>query len=158
MSSDDGAKIELIKEKGAMKTLLIGILVLLLGCGGSKEMAETKKDMPKNPKKVVVQMGFDRKTDDFSITDASISGTLLSIEVEYAGGCKDHTFELFTDGSIMKSLPPKQSFFLRHYANEESCEALIQEKLLFDLTGSTTSGNSLIILLEGFKGDLRMDF
>ena len=141
-----------------MKTLLTGILVLLLGCGGGKELAESSKKMPQKPKKVVVEMGFDRKTDDFTITGASVTGTILSVDVQYSGGCKDHAFELFTDGSIMKSLPPKQSFFLRHYANEESCEALIQEKLLFDLSGSTTQGNSLIILLEGFKGDLKMDF
>ncbi|NND93288.1 MAG: hypothetical protein HKN45_00365 [Flavobacteriales bacterium] len=141
-----------------MRLFIITVIITLFGCGPSTEVIETPKTTSLDKKPVRVEMGFEEKTDPFLIESAKTEGTDLYLTVSYSGGCEGHVFELFTDGTIMKSLPPKQRFFLRHYANGDKCETQIKEEVVFDMKGTTNSGNSLILLLDKYKGDLRMDF
>ncbi|NNC82752.1 MAG: hypothetical protein HKN79_04175 [Flavobacteriales bacterium] len=142
-----------------MKNLALCMLIALsISCGNSKVVTTDVQDRPLDAKKVVTEMGYEQKTDPYTIQSAEVKGTFLHLQVEYSGGCEGHTFELFTDGLIMKSLPPKQRFYLRHYAHDDTCESMIQEDIVFDLDGIVSEGNSLVIILEGYKGDLRMNF
>jgi len=141
-----------------MRILFIIILGVSLGCG-SKQLA-TDTPISKNlaAKVPIVEMNFSKETDAYTITDAEVDGKTLRISVSYSGGCDEHTFELFTDGLLMKSLPPKQRFFLKHFAHEDGCERVIEQDLAFDLSGTTNAGNTLVLLLQNFDGDLRMEF
>lgn len=121
------------------------------------ESTSKKKEQPL-AKKVIVEREFERKTDVYLIKSAEVIGQQLHIDVSYSGGCEGHVFELFTDGFLMKSLPPKQSFFLKHYANKDACEGVIEETIVFDLSGTASQGNTLVLLLEKYKGELRMNF
>ncbi len=141
-----------------MRILLLILSIQFMACTARKEVAKTDQKTSLKAKEVRVEMGFDKKTDAYSIEEAFVEGPDLHLKVSYTGGCEDHVFELFTDGLIMKSLPPKQRFFLKHHAQEDSCETVITENLVFSLEGVTTSGNTLVILLKGYKGDLTVEF
>jgi hypothetical protein len=79
--------------------------------------------------------------------------------VTYSGGCADHTFELLTDGMLMKSLPPKQFYFLKHQANGDACEALISETLQFDMSGiDRANANQLVVILSEYTGNATLTF
>lgn len=147
-----------------MRTLCIFMILAATACSKQKEVVtqvtDTVTEKKEQPlaKQVIVEQEFDRQTDAFLIKSAEVVGQQLHIDVSYSGGCEGHVFELFTDGFLMKSLPPRQSFFLKHYANKDACKALIDETVVFDLTGTASQGNTLVLLLEKYDGDLRMDF
>lgn len=58
-----------------------------------------------------------------------ITGHFIMTKVRYGGGCKDHEFSAFWDGSWEKSQPAAMSITIRHNANNDNCKA-IKEQLL----------------------------
>lgn len=73
-------------------------------------------------------------SDPYEIIDLNLENLLLSIEVSYSGGCKQHVFNLYWDRFMAKSIPPLVTLYLVHNSNEDRCEALIKEKLTFDIS------------------------
>ena len=105
----------------------------------------------------IVKMGYEASTDPFTIKTARIEGEVLIIEVSYSGGCKEHDFQLFTDGMLMKSLPPKQTFFLKHASNADFCKKMVHDTLRYDLSGiSAGNAKELKIILAGYKEELTL--
>ena len=51
---------------------------------------------------------------NYFIDTAFIKNDSLNITIEYTGGCKEHTFDLESNGVLLKSLPPKQQIHLIH--------------------------------------------
>lgn len=88
------------------------------------------------------------ETDRFQVKGTAIKGNLLSIDVQYSGGSKEHTFELFSNQMMMKSLPPKMNLFLQHQANGDLAKALITKTLLFDLSLLSAPPGLTILLLN----------
>ena len=73
-------------------------------------------------------------SDPFTLLDASISGDILSLTVQYGGGCADHEFSLVGPLTIAEGDPTPIPIFLQHRANGDMCEALLTETITFDLT------------------------
>src|SRR5690606_33777216 len=67
-----------------------------------------------------------------TITKAEIDNNLVTLEVSYAGGCKPHEFNLIVSSLFMESNPVQTESILSH-VTEDTCEALVTEKLTFDL-------------------------
>ena len=72
--------------------------------------------------------------DQLTINGVSVSINTLRIAVTYGGGCKEHVFKLYHDGSILISQPGQVNLYLSHDANGDDCKALVHDTLLFDLT------------------------
>ncbi|MCP4445783.1 MAG: hypothetical protein GY811_10640 [Myxococcales bacterium] len=86
--------------------------------------------------------------DPFTISQASIVGNLLTIDVEYTGGCEKHEFEFWWGGSYGTSDPPLVPLEIQHRGNGDGCKALISDRLLIDLTTlSEIGGESLRLQL-----------
>lgn len=71
--------------------------------------------------------------DNYTVLGTSVNGDVVSIVVQYGGGCETHQFDLFADPRIMKSMPPQQNIVLKHNANGDNCRALITDTVHFDL-------------------------
>jgi len=78
--------------------------------------------------------GFSNQSDDFSVDRFSISGDSLKLVVSYGGGCEPHDFVVWTNGSPSQDKPPTVSIVVVHDANDDTCEASIQQDLLIDLS------------------------
>lgn len=72
--------------------------------------------------------------DDLSITNAYIKSNLLFLEISYTGGCVNHDFSLIGSGVFAESYPVQTSIILSHEDNNDSCEAILTDTLVFDLT------------------------
>ncbi len=72
--------------------------------------------------------------DAVKIDSAYILGDQLTLKLIYGGGCQEHQFILFVWSGISKSNPPQAEVFLSHNSNNDACEALIFENLIFNLT------------------------
>jgi hypothetical protein len=83
----------------------------------------------------------DQKTDlanlggtNVNVDSLKIKGDTLSIFVNYGGGCKEHNFELYSNGAYAKSLPPKLTLYLVHTNNNDRCRELIMRELKFNIS------------------------
>jgi len=71
---------------------------------------------------------------NYTIENAEIKDSILTINISYSGGCKDHSFELMFNGMYMKSLPRKASLYLKHESNDDICKKLIMLELKYNLS------------------------
>ncbi len=71
--------------------------------------------------------------DPFEFRQVELTGDLLTIEVSYSGGHKEHDFKLIGTGEFMESSPIQTSLILSHNSNGDLAEALLTKELVFDL-------------------------
>lgn len=113
--------------------------------------------------KLVENINIDEWANDpVDIISASLEDDILSIKVQYGGGCKDHFFKLIIPKGIEKSNPPQTTFFLSHNSNGDGCEALISDELRFNLIEYKlylqNSFNSSEIIIKFYESDLRLSY
>ena len=72
-------------------------------------------------------------TDEAKIGSAIISSDVLTLFVQYGGGCKPHDLKLFGSRRFLESYPVQANVFLSHNANGDACKALISDSLRFSL-------------------------
>jgi hypothetical protein len=73
--------------------------------------------------------------DPFVLEEVSLENCLLTVDVTYGGGCKDHEFELFMSPSIFgESFPAQANLWLKHNGNGDICRGLVSDKLEFNIT------------------------
>ena len=73
-------------------------------------------------------------TDAYVINAATVEDDTLRINVSYTGGCETHAFTLVAEPRFLESYPVQLRVSLAHNANGDTCEALITEDHIFDLT------------------------
>jgi len=89
---------------------ILAVAALLFACNTTKEVLDVD---PIDVK--MAQIGdVNQESAQTTITGVSLEGNILSLDVEYSGGCKDHSFELVGSAMIMKSMPPKRTVKLVH--------------------------------------------
>jgi len=129
---------------------ILAVSALLFACNNTKEVLTID---PIDVKKA--QIGdVMQESDQTTITGVKLEGNVLTLNVEYSGGCQDHSFEFVGSAAIMKSLPPKRSVKLVHNANGDTCRELVTETIKFDISTlavTETSGSEIILLLDGVK-------
>lgn len=70
----------------------------------------------------------------FQVDSVWIRDDVIWLRVTYGGGCQNHHFWLFmSPDNFMESNPVQVAFFLRHYSNNDPCDALITRDLAFSL-------------------------
>jgi hypothetical protein len=121
--------------------------------------------------KIILAKGSDLgrwKKDDYYITESRVekgNNNLLFLSVTYTGGCKEHNFELVAwNYFIMKPNEIQADILLSHDSNSDSCKAIINKELCFDLSPlnseyhklfKSTSG-TIVLQLEDLK--IRYEF
>lgn len=107
------------------------LLALLAGCD---LFSPSSSDQPSSRVVIVDNwQSVSLATDEAVIHDAGILGDLLHLTVRYGGGCAEHEFELYADEVFLESEPPQAVLRLSHNAHRDSCKALIQTDLRYDL-------------------------
>lgn len=72
-------------------------------------------------------------SDAFDLKEVKVEDLELLITVSYAGGCKQHEFEIIWPEVITMVYPPDFGVVLMHDSNDDNCEAYLTETLVFDL-------------------------
>lgn len=119
---------------------------------------ETK---PERNVKMKAEIGEFKDSDPLTIQSAKIVDNSLFLTVNFSGGCAEHKFSFIGSPMIMKSLPPKRSVKLIHDKNDDSCRSIVTKVLEIDLKNiayKQESGSELVLLLEGWKGELKYTF
>ncbi|WP_428263637.1 hypothetical protein [Haliangium sp.] len=73
--------------------------------------------------------------DPISISDASIVGDVLTVDVSYSGGCAEHEIVLcWPDQAFAESNPVQASLELWHDDHDDACDGIVNDSVDFDLT------------------------
>ena len=120
--------------------LLVAAAFLVVGCRVTADApasiagGDLPSDQRPHPVPVVFGATADRQTDPFDLDAAEVSDDILSIEVSYAGGCRNHVFVLTAATSFRRSDPVQLPMVLTHDDNDDPCEAYPTENRRFNLT------------------------
>jgi hypothetical protein len=71
--------------------------------------------------------------DPFVIQSASIDGDVMTLDVEYSGGCLEHEFNLFSIPSFSDVFPIHTNVYLQHIDPGDPCDAVVTTTLQYDL-------------------------
>ncbi len=82
---------------------------------------------------------FDSRPDDWpgqpwALKGYALERPVLTLDVEYGGGCEDHEFDLVAWGGWLESFPVQVNVLLAHEDHGDACDALLTSELRFDLT------------------------
>jgi hypothetical protein len=84
--------------------------------------------------------------DDAWMTGITVSGTCLSLGVQYSGGCEEHELELIWDGNLDQSLPPQAVLLLHHDSKGDMCESIVSGTVQHDLGRLLAATNSEVLI------------
>lgn len=116
------------------KFLLLILMIFVSYCNTGKLIISDEKIEKVSLIQDPAHFNFDSiKVDSFQINHGSIVGNVLTLNVTIIGGCKQHSFKLFSTHAIHYSNPPQADVILMHNANGDSCTSSIVESLMFDL-------------------------
>jgi len=131
----------------------------LSGCKTSKDVSSSTIVDP-SISTLIIQDNYKAAKDNglFKITGLELNKNLLSLNVQYSGGCSEHEFKLFTNKNYSKSEPPKLSLSLEHNTNGDLCKAIITDKIVFDISNAKYPDKdkryTVILLLEGYEKEI----
>ena len=99
--------------------------------------------------------------DPFTFLSVVCKGNVLSIVVQYSGGCEKHAFRCIGSPMISKSLPPRRSIHLIHINNKDQCKKLVRDTLHIDITAfayTNEIGSEIILDLTGWKNSINYSY
>lgn len=77
---------------------------------------------------------FGLESDPVKIKKIGLSGDLLTISVEYSGGCEEHFITLNAGNCFLESYPVQSDVFMVHEDPADPCDSVVSEERVFDLT------------------------
>ena len=111
----------------------------------------------KSHKPVVENYTIEGSSEAFTITNHSIKGIILTLEVSYEG-CKDESFTLVSSGMYKKTNPPSLGLRLLREPSDKKCVKPIRKKIAFNLKsvmyGDMTQINTLILRIKSYDKDI----
>ncbi|MBL0328082.1 MAG: hypothetical protein IPP64_01355 [Bacteroidetes bacterium] len=138
-----------------MKTKIIVSFLLfsLLTIACHKKSAPPSANLGEKAMEVTVDASADMSATGaaYSVENILIKGDVLSVFISHSGGCKDHTFELISNGMYAKSMPPQLSLCLKHTNNEDMCKKLILKELKFNISKIKYQGSKSLLVKLGDK-------
>jgi len=139
-----------------MKSLLIlntaFLLVFTAACGTMREKNEKKQDAAGKIQKAELVENIDefRKSAPVRIISVSLTDNVLKLDIEFSGGCNEHSFRLLGSTAILKSFPAQRGIMLFHENNGDSCRELLLESLYFDISAFAYPNSEIILNLDGW--------
>lgn len=104
--------------------------------------------------------------DDVEIVGVELGADTLELAVTYAGGCREHDFQLVVGDGWRESDPVQVTGFVSHDAHGDMCEAQLSLRLRVDLTALKVSWRAsyqsqsgvLLLHISGAGGPIRYVF
>lgn len=140
-----------MQKKTTVRSLAF-ILILVTACH-NKSMTQSADTTPKtNEVKIDPATDMSATGAAYRLDSLSLNGDVLSVFVNYSGGCKEHTFELISNGMYAKSMPPQISLCLKHTNNEDMCKKLVVQELKFNISKIKYERSKSLVVRLGDKG------
>lgn len=100
--------------------------------------------------------------DPFGLKSASVTGDILTLSIDYSGGCMDHMVSVNASDAFLESYPPQVDCTIQHDDPGDPCDAIVTQSEGFDLTPLAElymemyqSTGTLILNIYSFDGEKR---
>ena len=71
---------------------------------------------------------------DFRVLEMTNENDVLTVVVQYGGGCEEHDFNAYFSGGWAKSLPPQAAISLEHLnPNNDRCRSIVRDTFHFNM-------------------------
>ena len=142
------------------------VFLALMACKPKQGSTETTEEFefhvdPNAFPKVIVDPSYDRTqaVDPFNVEKMYMTDSILNIEINYSGGCKEHDFALYSDGNYSKSLPPQMTLHLAHDNHDDHCRSIEKKTLSFNIDAiKYKKHGELILRLNRTKETVRFTY
>ncbi len=138
----------------------IFLFAILFGsCRVSKEVSSAE-DLNDAIPNLIIQDNYKPAKDNglFKIIKVNVNNDILTIYLQYSGGCKEHEFKLYTNKNYSKSNPPKLNLSLEHNTNQDFCKSIVLDTLVFDISKAKYPGKdkkyTVILILDGYPKEI----
>lgn len=150
------------------KILSIGRVILVLGVGVFMyfmfkdqfvtAIAENRAaNLTAQPIQLHENDYFSKETALYEIIDAEITADVLTLIVNYTGGCATHEFSLHTTKKNLKNL--EWMFFLEHNDSRDTCTEIKTKALHFDLkTINLTGSESVLLKINNYDKSIKYSY
>lgn len=135
--------------------LLIPTCILIAGvlsCDSKADLTNAAEIGPEVPVKDVIinpYQDLSNTGDPYAVDSISIENKVLSVFVNYPGGCRTHSFELYASGKLEASKPAKAILCLRHYDDTDKCKTQIIQEVKFNLADLKYPKTKTVLLKIG---------
>lgn len=126
----------------------------ILSCDSKSDLTNAAEAVPEVPVKEVIinpYQDLSNTGDPYTVDSVSIKNKVLSVFVNYSGGCRNHTFELYSSGKLEAPKPAKATLCLRHYDDTDKCKTQIVQEVKFDLAALKYPKAKTVLLKIGDK-------
>ena len=129
---------------------IIAILLALPNCK-TKQTTSSSNETTTDIKELIIDIkaNMNEQGDPYTIDSLHINNNILSIFIQYSGGCTQHDFNLYNNSITTRSLPPQTPVNLKHNSNQDMCRQLISEELKFNIAKLKTNKDSSVVLIFG---------
>lgn len=127
------------------------ILTVLISCKTGRD-GKSKPEENQLPKAELVS-DFEpySNSDECSILDVAVTENIMTLKVQYSGGCEKHEFKLIGSEMILKSFPPQRGIVLWHDNKGDSCRSIEEVELKFDISVFSYEGGEIMLNLQGWN-------
>lgn len=125
---------------------------MLFGCKNSGQKTTTASSSPERlaMRAIITDAEIDisKKDIDFRVLQWAVSGDTLIVEVSYGGGCREHEWNMYFNGAVLKSLPPQAVLQLQHVVKDgpDPCRGMPSETLKFNLATLRPMANGKLVV------------
>lgn len=108
---------------------------LFFSCKTKKNASTEMNNSNSEIESVLLQkeLNISELNSNYKIDSIALDNDILSVFVNYSGGCQKHKFELLFNGMYAKSLPPQTTLYLNHISNDDLCKKLIFQEVRFNI-------------------------
>lgn len=137
-------------------------LVILISCHVFNPSKRDKDVMNMQNRSIILEpvqiQGFapDRQNLNYSVVNAVLADTILTIELNYLGGCSEHSFNLVFNGMYKKSLPRQADLYLLHESLGDTCKENKSISVSYNLSSIIGTGKQAVnFTLIGYPDKLK---
>ncbi len=126
----------------------ISILLIIITGISCKSIKNTSNSNNQKGIPVIIDSYFsvDNKNMRMNILNIQLNKDVLTMEINYSGGCQEHNFNLYSNGKIENNT---MQLFLVDMQNEDFCKMLLTDTLKFNLSNlKTISKNKLNLTIN----------
>lgn len=131
---------------------LILLSVLSVGFGACKNteplVGKAKKEQPtSNVKDIIIDANRQPVKPDFRVLEMTNANDVLTIVVQYGGGCAEHDFNAYFSGGWAKSMPPQAAISLEHLnPDNDRCRSIVRDTFQFNLQPLQYAGGKEVVV------------
>ena len=126
-------------------------LVVTLGCSSNNGTVEPAGTFGFTVDPILGRCPPVIASEPIDVGPVTIDGDLLTVGVEFSGGCAHHDFRLCWDGFLIDTLPPTAVLHVIHDDGGDSCRAALGVNMVVDVSELADAGGPIRIQVENWS-------